>query len=318
MLRGSRSITVNKKAPKSLKPQQARSLIRRFHILQKNKSSILSRIAKQNPTVTEKNYKSKLSKVYQEEYDKFRVSKTMEQFKVDDSVLMEPMTKMLARIDAEIEQRGGLHVYQMASTVGQNQKRGGDSLKKLVDWFKELNRTSQNALEIGCLSAENAILTSGMFGHIDRIDLNSQSPQILEQNFMERPLPTNDSERYEMISCSLVLNFVPTPKERGEMLKRITGFLKEPKDSHSGTSSLFLVLPLPCITNSRYFNASLLLEVMESLGFKEVKYYEAKKVAYWLYDWKGHHAMKRMPPQKKKELHGGGTRNNFYVDVSGI
>lgn len=316
MLRGSRSITVNKKAPKSLKPQQARSLIRRFHILQKNKTNILAKIAKHNPAVTEKNYKSVLGKTYNEEFDKFRVSKAMEHFKVDDAMPLEDMTRILARIDAETEQRGGIHVYQMASTVGQNQKRGGDSLKKLVEWFRELGRTSHNSLEIGCLSPDNAILTSGMFGHIDRIDLNSQSPKILEQNFMDRPMPASNSERYELISCSLVLNFVPSPKERGDMLKRITRFLREPSDTIGGTSSLFLVLPLPCITNSRYFDASLLKNIMESLGFSQVRYHEANKVAYWLYDWMGDHAKKRMIPHKKKELHGGSTRNNFYVDLS--
>lgn len=316
MLRGSKSITVNKKSPKSLKPQRARSLIRRFHILQKNKIGILARIARINPTVTEKNYKTELGRTYREELDKFRVSKSIEQFKVDDSVSMDEMTKMLARIDAEIDLKGGIHVYQMASTIGQHQKRGGDSLKRLVEWFKELGRTSQNALEIGSLSPENAILTSGMFGHVDRIDLNSQNPKILEQNFMDRPLPTNENERYEVISCSLVLNFVPSPKERGAMLKRITEFLKEPSDGR--TSSLFLVLPLPCITNSRYFDAVLLQNIMESFGFNQVKYHEANKVVYWLYDWMGPHATKRMTPHKKKELHGGSTRNNFYVDVTGL
>lgn len=304
---------MSKKAPKSLKPQQARMLIRRFHILQKNKASILSKISKQQPAISEKNYKYKLGKVYSEEYEKFQLSKNMEQFKIDDTVSLESMTRILARIDAESEQRGGLNVYQMASTVGQNQKRGGDSLKRLVQWYKELNRKSANALEIGCLSAENAILTSGLFGEIDRIDLNSQSPQILEQNFMERPLPKTDADRYEVISCSLVLNFVPTSKERGEMLRRITNFLKEPA---SNTSSLFLVLPLPCVTNSRYFDQLLLAGIMESLGFTQVKYYEAKKVAYWLYDWQGQSAMKQIGPYKKRELYRGGSRNNFYVDLT--
>lgn len=315
MLRGPKSITVNQKAPKSIKPQAARALIRRFHILQKNKASILSRITKLRPDVTEKNYKSKLGSIYNAEYERFRLSKTMEQFKVDDSTSQDSMAKMLARIDAESDQRGGLHVYQMASTVGQNQKRGGDSLKKLVAWYRELGRTCSRALEIGCLSADNAILTSGVFGEIDRIDLNSQSPQILEQNFMDRPLPHSDAQRYNLVSCSLVLNFVPTPKERGLMLQRITKFLREPTSELP--SSLFLVLPLPCLANSRYFDADLLAKIMTSLGFAQVQYYEAKKVAYWLYDWQGSKSMTPVAPYKKRELYKGSSRNNFFVDMTG-
>ena len=79
-------------------------------------------------------------------------------------------------------------------------------------------------LEIGCLSPYNAISTSSIFDDVVRIDLNSQNSLILEQNFMDRPLPQKESEKFNLISCSLVINFVPSPKERGEMLLRITKF----------------------------------------------------------------------------------------------
>lgn len=315
MLRGPKSITARKKAPKSLKPQQARMLIRRVHILQKNKASLLQKLHRHDSKVTEDSYASILGAEYQHEYAQFKLTKKMEQFNIDDSVSPEAMTKMLARIDAELHQRGGLDAYQRALIVGQNEKRGGDSLKKLVEWFKELGRKSECALEIGCLSANNAILTSKLFGRIDRLDLHSQSPQILEQDFMDRPVPTSNELKYLVVSCSLVLNFVPTPNERGRMLHRITQFLRGPD---SGCSSLFLVLPLPCIANSRYFDKSLLSEIMHSLGFAEVRYYEAKKIAYWLYDWKGPGAMTEMPPVRKKERWGGASRNNFYVDMANV
>lgn len=310
MLRKSRSITKSSKAPKTLKPQQARLLIRRFHILIKNKASIIKHLARADLSLCEANYKDILGKTYADEYQKFKLSKKLEQFLVDGSALTQDLRRMLARIDAEIDQRGGLHVYQMASTVGQNEQRGGDSLKRLVSWFKELGRTAKDLLEIGCLSAENAILTSGLFGRVQRIDLNSQNPQILQQDFMQRPLPALDADKFDVISCLLVLNFVPTPAQRGEMLKRMTQFLRVPADV---ASSLFLVLPLPCVLNSRYFDAALLREIMQSLGFTQVRYYEAKKVAYWLYDWTGNPTSPTNV--KKKEIHSGAKRNNFYVEL---
>lgn len=219
----------------------------------------------------------------------------------------------LARVEAEIEHRGGLHVYQLASTVGQDSKRGGDSLRKLLQWFNEMKVSAKDTLEIGSLSPDNAILNK-VFGTVTRIDLNSQNPKILQQDFMERPLPLNDSERFDLISCSLVLNFVPSALRRGEMLVRMTHFLREPDSS---SSRVFLVLPLPCVSNSRYFDGTLMDKVVTSLGFEILKYHEAKKVAYWLLEWRGSAAMRRIRTSKK-ELKGGANRNNFFIDMTNV
>ena len=50
------------------------------------------------------------------------------------------------------------------------------------------------------------------------IDLHSLHPQITEQDFFQRPLPESDEDRFDIISCSLVLNFVDEPTRRGEYL----------------------------------------------------------------------------------------------------
>lgn len=321
MLRKPRSITTSKTAPKSLKPQKARQLIRRFHNLQKWKAIVLKRLQTHYPDLDEKLYKKSLGSTYSELYQQFKLPKatdtTPDPVITDSSAPSKNLVAYLARIDAEIDQRGGLHVYQMASTVGQDHQRGGDSLKWLVKWFEQKNRSSSSTLEIGCLSANNAILTCGRFGQMSRIDLNSQSPQILQQDFMERPLPKNKDELFDVISCSLVLNFVPSPAQRGEMLRRMTKFLREPEATEKGKkSALFLVLPLPCISNSRYFNRDCLSQIMSGLGFEEIQCHEAKKVIYILYDWNGKKAMTDVPPRKKREIHSGATRNNFYVDMN--
>ncbi|OBA24406.1 hypothetical protein METBIDRAFT_36542 [Metschnikowia bicuspidata var. bicuspidata NRRL YB-4993] len=314
MLRKPKTITTSKTAPKTLKPQKARQLIRRFHNLQKWKAILLKRLQLQYPDLDEKLYLKSLGSAYTLHYHLFRLPKATET--TPDSAITDskaPAAKViecLARIDAEIDQRGGLHVYQMASTVGQDHQRGGDSLKWLVKWFEQQTRRASSTLEIGCLSASNAILTCGRFGDMTRIDLNSQSPQILQQDFMERPLPKSKNDLFDVISCSLVLNFVPSASQRGEMLHRMTQFLREP------TSALFLVLPLPCLSNSRYFDRECLNEVMTSLGFEEVQSHEAKKVIYLLYNWKGKSAMTQLSARKKREIHSGPTRNNFYIDMN--
>lgn len=312
MLRKPNTITSNRKAPKSLKPQQARQLIRRFHVLQKNRKSIERLLAQCKPGFDIETYLQRPDPLYTKTYRAYKYPKTPEVYHIDDSLLCDDLIRLLAKVNAEVEQRGGLHVYQMASTVGQTNERGGDSLKWLVTLYKKLGRTARMTLEIGSLSPTNAILTSGVFGAVSRIDLNSQHPQILQQDFMDRPLPGSDQERFDLISCSLVLNFVPTPKGRGEMLRRITQFLIPATEE--SMLSLFLVLPLPCVSNSRYLNRKLLTELMAKLGFEEVEYHEAKKVAYWLFDWRK--LIKTAKFAVKTEINPGKTRNNFYIDMN--
>lgn len=309
MLRRSKSITA-RNTPRNLKPQRARQIIRRFHVLQKNRSAILQILqAKCDAPAT--SYTSEAS--YQRGFDDYGERRVEEKHEFQNLDSADHLLAILGKIDAEIAKRGGLDTYQMASTVGQNQRRGGDSLKRLVQWLGALNRQAASALEIGLLLVENAISTLGCCGHVTRIDLHANHSAIVQQDFMERPVPRNQSEKFELISCSLVLNFVPAAPGRGEMLRHITRFLLEPSDTCR--PGLFLVLPLPCVLNSRYFDAELLAAIMTLLGFEQVEYYEAKKVAYWLYDWRGSNHVNRNWENRKVERHAGSKRNNFFIQL---
>lgn len=156
---------------------------------------------------------------------------------------------------------------------------------------------------------------------MERIDLNSQSDGIIQQDFMKRPLPKNDSERFDIISLSLVLNFVPDATGRGEMLLRTLDFLKQPdKGCSSGLRelfpSLFMVLPAPCVTNSRYMNESHMETIMNTLGYVKAKSKITQRLVYYLW-------LRKSPIQspsatfKKVELRSGHSRNNFAVVLRG-
>ncbi|KKK26741.1 nucleolus protein [Aspergillus rambellii] len=129
------------------------------------------------------------------------------------------------KLDAQIQQNGGLESYQLASKIGQSLERGGDSSKVLIDWINpQLGALKDRpfklrVLEVGALSTKNACSQNEGLD-VTRIDLNSQEPGILKQDFMERRLPSSDDDRFHIISLSLVLNYVPDPVGRGEMLKR--------------------------------------------------------------------------------------------------
>ena len=68
-------------------------------------------------------------------------------------------------------------------------------------------------LEVGALKPDNyASCASWM--DVTPIDLRSQHPSIKEQNFLL--MDTREfSEQWDAISLSLVVNFVPDPRDRG-------------------------------------------------------------------------------------------------------
>ncbi|CRL19062.1 Protein of unknown function DUF3321 [Penicillium camemberti] len=220
----------------------------------------------------------------------------------------------VSSIDAQIEANGGLESYQIASKLGQSMDRGGDSSKVLIDWIKPQLKQWNNTipklrvLEVGALSTKNACSTNPALD-VTRIDLNSQEPGILKQDFMERPLPTSDDERFNMISLSLVLNYVPDATGRGEMLKRCVKFLTS-KCPIELVPSLFLVLPIACVDNSRYLNEERLGEIMTCLGFRLTQSKRTSKLVFHLWEHAGTYAPKNF---KKEELRSGKTRNNFAV-----
>jgi 25S rRNA (adenine2142-N1)-methyltransferase len=223
---------------------------------------------------------------------------------------------------SKLKALGGLDGYQQASLQGQRTDRGGDTSKVLMEWMKPLisdkigARQSLKMLEVGALSTRNACSLSGCFD-IERIDLNSQSPGISSQDFMQRPLPTGQSQCFDLISLSLVLNFVATPRSRGHMLKRTVAFLRSDRcQAKDGLGkilpALFLVLPAPCIGNSRYLNVGVLTAMMESLGYTLVRQRTTAKLYYSLWrlitDWQS--------PQVsfgKEVIHDGRSRNNFAI-----
>lgn len=83
--------------------------------------------------------------------------------------------------------------------------------------------------------------------------------------------------------------------------------------------ALFLVLPAPCVTHSRYLNEKRLQEIMEGLGYERVKRKMSPKLVYYLY------RLREIPNEDKGESAGrevefgkiqvnaGRDRNNFCI-----
>lgn len=240
--------------------------------------------------------------------------------KLRAQALQEGNHVLVSDVDSQIEANGGLDSYQLASKIGQSLERGGDSSKTLVDWIApklaQLKGTpfKLRLLEIGALSTKNACSLDQRLD-CTQIDLNSQEPGILQQDFMERPLPRHDSERFHLISLSLVLNYVASATGRGDMLKRCVTFLTKslpPDCPMAFTPSLFLVLPLACVDNSRYLTESRLHEILFSLGFTLARCKKTSKLIFQLWEYG---ETPRPRPFRKEILNPGKTRNNFAIVV---
>jgi 25S rRNA (adenine2142-N1)-methyltransferase len=113
---------------------------------------------------------------------------------------------------------------------------------------------------------------------------------------------------------SLVLNYVPDPASRGAMLARLPQFL-ENSSIRSMASYLFLVLPLACITNSRYLTEERLSYIMHALGFRLSKQKTSSKLYYslWMFEPAENNAGQFQI--RKEELRSGASRNNFAITL---
>lgn len=156
----------------------------------------------------------------------------------------------LARINEDLSRLGGLEVYQRMSAAAQDNERGGGSEKILIDWLRDIWQRSSTSgrklrydtdrwplhpppfcqrshsrfascieyrlLEVGALTPNNYRSCSSWL-ECTSIDLHSRHPSIQEQDFLLLDEDENH-EQWDVISLSLVLNFVPRPKERGELM----------------------------------------------------------------------------------------------------
>ncbi|KAI8329800.1 putative methyltransferase-domain-containing protein [Chlamydoabsidia padenii] len=232
------------------------------------------------------------------------------------------------KIIKEMEEMGGLDWYQKASQLGQSKTRGGDSSKWLIqtlrssvcaDDLKEAVKPLR-ILEVGAVAPDN-YQQHDKWIKVDPIDLNPQHESIRKQDFLTLIPPTTEDLKYDIVSLSLVINFAGDPEERGKMLLHSRYFLSLMSTQHR-LRYLFIVLPLPCINNSRYMTHEHFTAMMTSIGYQSIYHHFSNKLAYFLFKLKVNPPDRLKPTNltwKKKALPGkeGGGRNNFCVTIGG-
>jgi 25S rRNA (adenine2142-N1)-methyltransferase len=227
----------------------------------------------------------------------------------------------LAEIEHQLSNLGGLERYQQLSALGQREERGGGAEKFFIQWMKELNvhrvrsrsedSTKLRLLEVGAIKPDNYRTCSSWIDWTP-IDLHSRHHQILEQDFLLMDADQH-ANKWDAISLSLVLNFVPLPFDRGRMLELANNMLVS-------DGLLFLSLPLPCVANSRYITFEHLKSLMLSIGFSEVRnrWRQKGKMAYWLYKKTTISEIQPSSTFDKRVVLRQGRRNNFAITLTGM
>ena len=122
------------------------------------------------------------------------------------------------------------------------------------------------------------------------IDINSMDPRIEEHDFLDLPYPNSDiNQRYDAIVCSMVINCVTNPKNRGKMLFRLYNHLRP-------GGLCFLTLPLFCLTKSAFLTYDIFTQMLaskkEGVGFDVIHKKNSPRLAFFIL---------RRPIQEPKE-----------------
>ncbi|PWN93442.1 hypothetical protein FA10DRAFT_264093 [Acaromyces ingoldii] len=233
------------------------------------------------------------------------------------------------------EEQGGLDAYQDASLFGGDRQRGGESGKWCAEKLELLRGKGRpvRLLDVGALSGTSYQKYTSWI-QATSIDINPRGDHVEKYAFLDYPKPASDEDRFDVVAQSLVVNFVGDLKERGRMLIHAHDYLKP--DGY-----LYLVLPLACVTNSRYLDHERLRSILDSCGWNVVVQDDSKRLTRWLCQRKGALSSeesgsigetnkgkkakkgKRNNDQaewdgtewKKQEIKVGATLNNFCIVV---
>ncbi len=142
-------------------------------------------------------------------------------------------------------------------------------------------------MEVGAINTEllDAVVettSSGETKHrleVRAIDLHSMEARIEEADFLKLPFCSEDvKERYDVIVCSMVINCVPTPADRGKMMNRLFHHLRP-------GGLLFLTLPKYCLTKSAFVTLNIFQDMLGregGVGFHVEETKQSPKVAFFV------------------------------------
>ncbi|XP_078698971.1 uncharacterized protein LOC144926241 [Branchiostoma floridae x Branchiostoma belcheri] len=232
------------------------------------------------------------------------LNKELDAVRRDQSLSQNTKQARVNQLETEIQKIGGLDAYQAASKRGAcchgNTTTSNWVIKQLKK-FKVKPATEEKRLrllDVGAL--DNHYQRHGWLD-CTAIDLNPQTDRVIKADFFHYQV--EEGCEYDVVVLSLVINFVGDPKKRGDMLRHCCQVTKE-------NGHLFVVLPLPCLSNSRYLTPKLFCDMLESLGFQKLCCHDSKRLSFLMFQRIGNRRSKSFPKQVVRK---GPSHNNFSI-----
>ena len=237
------------------------------------------------------------------------LKKKIDALRKNPAILKEDRTCKIAALEARKEKLGGINAYQQASKLGEVRHGRFNSAKWVIKQFKAFNIRPAAAVQKSLKKSKLRVLDVGALDnnyqkyekwiHCTPIDLNPQNSAVIKADLLSLPV----KEEYEVVVMSLVLNFEGDISKRGDMLRKCQQLIAD-------QGYLFVVLPLPCLKNSRYLTEDLLVSMIDSLGFDVCAQHNSNKLSFFMFRKTREPQAKSFP---KKVLRKGGNRNNFAI-----
>ena len=137
----------------------------------------------------------------------------------------------------------------------------------------------RRCLEVGAINTEllDAGARDGL--RVDAIDLRASDPRIRRADFFGLA-PAGE---YHVVVLSMVLNCVPEPSKRGEMLLACARHLRGRRAPDApGGGVLFLTLPRRCLEASRRTSADAFRALLCRAGFEVLEERFSPKIAFYI------------------------------------
>jgi len=166
---------------------------------------------------------------------------------------------------AGIEELGGREAYQAASALTTTRHRTTKwtfAMLTKMGMRPKKGEGKLKALEVGAINLD---FMSAKWLDVRAIDIESRHPKIVKSDFFDEVVVEGE---YDVIHSSMVLNCVPTPALRGEMLARTSKMLRV-------GGVFFLYVPLTCV---RAMSHETLVRFLRYVGLRVVEHKSTPKI----------------------------------------
>lgn len=242
-----------------------------------------------------------------------RITHEIDRIKSDNLMGEDTKAQRLDTLTSDLKALGGRIAYQDASIVNTSMFRTSRYVTQVLTRQGVRPKSGEKLPRLLEVGAINTQLLFTPWLNTDALDLNSRHPKIQQIDFFKFPCTPG---LYDIVVSSMVINCIPTPRQRGEMLIGCRRHLRP--DGY-----FFLMLPLMCLRSSPFVrDEDQFRSGVEGVGFKLVEQKMTRKVALFCFQRREVQHLEAAgrcfpdPPRKVKRKKKKRLFSDFSVSIS--